>query len=105
MAEVLRKYIRYVLNERPFTPETVADLLHLRKVSGLSEPEVAEVLNDVAKRVVKAKGSCCFYLDYTSYGIKNYFNFLFLCGIGLLHMFLSPGYYVPSFLQHARISI
>lgn len=55
-AEVLRKYVRYVLNERPFTPETVADLLHLRKVSGLSEPEVAEVLNDVAKRIVKAKG-------------------------------------------------
>ena len=56
-AEVLRKYVRYVLNERPFTPETVADLLHLRKVSGLSEPEVAEVLNDVAKRIVKAKGT------------------------------------------------
>lgn len=57
MGEVLRKYVRYVLNERPFTPETVADLLHLRKVSGLSEPEVAEVLNDVAKRIVKAKGT------------------------------------------------
>jgi len=56
-AEVLRKYVRYVLNERPFTPETVADLLHLRKISGLSEPEVAEVLNDVAKRIVKAKGT------------------------------------------------
>lgn len=57
MSEVLRKYIRYALNERPFTPDTVADLIHLRKVSGLLEAEVSEVLNDVARRVVKAKGS------------------------------------------------
>lgn len=72
MAEVLRKYIRYVLNERPFTPETVADLLHLRKVSGLSEPEVAEVLNDVAKRVVKAKGPVVMNTEgFTEKGIKR----------------------------------
>lgn len=55
-SEVLRKYVRYALNERPFTPDTVADLIHLRKVSGLTESEVADVLNDVAKRVVKQKG-------------------------------------------------
>lgn len=68
-SEVLRKYVRYALNERPFTPDTVADLIHLRKVSELTESEVADVLNDVAKRVVKQKGdlhspiviglSCC----------------------------------------------
>ncbi|KAG0591613.1 hypothetical protein KC19_1G188200 [Ceratodon purpureus] len=71
-AEVLRKYVRYVLNERPFTPETVADLLHLRKVSGLSEPEVAEVLNDVAKRIVKAKGPVIMNTEgFTEKGIKR----------------------------------
>jgi hypothetical protein len=70
--EVLRKYIRYVLNERPFTPDTVADLLHLRKVSGLSEPEVAEVLNDVAKRIVKAKGPVVMNTEgFTEKGIKR----------------------------------
>ena len=52
----MRKYVRYALNERPFTPDTVADLIHLRKVSELTESEVADVLNDVAKRVVKQKG-------------------------------------------------
>ena len=74
-SEVLRKYIRYVLNERPFTPETVADLLHLRKVSSLSEPEVAEVLNDVAKRIVKAKGTCsCCYSPLFIFYLLIYYN-------------------------------
>ena len=54
--DVLRKYVRYMLNEKPFTPDLVADLLHLRQVSGLEGYEVADVLNDVARRTVKAKG-------------------------------------------------
>ena len=54
--DVLRKYVRYMLNEKPFTPDLVADLLHLRQVSELEGYEVADVLNDVARRTVKAKG-------------------------------------------------
>lgn len=72
LGEVLRKYVRYALNERPFTPETVADLLHLRKVSGLSESEVADVLNDVAKRLVKSKGPVVMNTEgMTEKGIKR----------------------------------
>lgn len=54
--EVLRKYIRYALNERPFNPDMVADLIHLRKVSELEDSEIAEILNDVSRRIVKEKG-------------------------------------------------
>lgn len=54
--EVLRKYIRYALNERPFNPDLVADLIHLKKVSQLEDLEVVEILNDVSRRIVKEKG-------------------------------------------------
>lgn len=92
-AEVLRKYIRYVLNERPFTPDTVADLLHLRKVSGLSEPEVAEVLNDVAKRIVKAKGTLLFHSPPICGG--GSFLILWFCGMRFL---------LFTLVQHSSIS-
>lgn len=54
--EVLRKYIRYALNDRPFNPDLVADLIHLRKISELEDSEVAEILNEVSRRIVKEKG-------------------------------------------------
>ncbi|CAM6119444.1 unnamed protein product [Calypogeia fissa] len=54
--EALRKYIRYALNERPFDPELVADLIHLRKASMLDDETVAEILNEVSRRIVKQKG-------------------------------------------------
>ncbi|GJP50785.1 hypothetical protein CLOM_g9950 [Closterium sp. NIES-68] len=54
--EILRKYIRYIINEKPFTPETVSGLIHLRRVSGLDDLEIAEVLNEISRRIVKAKG-------------------------------------------------
>eukprot|EP00897_Mesotaenium_endlicherianum_P003954 jgi/Mesen1/3587/ME000020S03116 len=44
--EIIRKYIRYALNERPFNAELVADLIHLRQVSALPDEEIAEVLNE-----------------------------------------------------------
>jgi len=71
-SEVLRKYVRYALNERPFTPDTVADLIHLRKVLELTESEVADVLNDVAKRVVKQKGPVVMNTEgFTEKGLKR----------------------------------
>eukprot|EP00475_Leptophrys_vorax_P020266 TRINITY_DN27730_c0_g1_i1.p1 TRINITY_DN27730_c0_g1~~TRINITY_DN27730_c0_g1_i1.p1 ORF type:complete len:329 (+),score=82.85 TRINITY_DN27730_c0_g1_i1:105-1091(+) len=56
IAEILRKYIRYAINEKPFSPETVSGLIHLRRVSGLDDLEIAEILNEISRRVVKAKG-------------------------------------------------
>ena len=55
-AEVLRKYLRYVLNEQPFSPSTVAALLTVRQASALSDEEVVEVVNEIGRRVVKQKG-------------------------------------------------
>ncbi|KAH7441718.1 hypothetical protein KP509_03G050800 [Ceratopteris richardii] len=54
--EILRKYLRYALNERPFNPDLVANLIHLRKVSELEDSEVIAILNDVSRRIVKEKG-------------------------------------------------
>ncbi|GAQ84705.1 hypothetical protein KFL_002010210 [Klebsormidium nitens] len=54
--EILRKYIRYALNEKPFDPEMVSNLLLLRKSSGLSDKDMIGVLNDIASKVVRAKG-------------------------------------------------
>lgn len=54
--EVVRKYLRYALNEKPFTPELVSSLIQFRRASSLSDEEMAEVLNDISRRTVKAKG-------------------------------------------------
>lgn len=61
MEEVLRKYIRYALNEKPFHPDMVLDLIHLRKASLLDDAQVAEVLNEVSRRIVREKGTQDFY--------------------------------------------
>lgn len=54
--EVVRKYLRYALNEKPFTPELVSALIQFRRSSKLTDEQVAEVLNDISRRTVKAKG-------------------------------------------------
>lgn len=54
--EILRKYIRYALNEKPFNPDLVANLIHLRKISELEDSEIVDILNDVSQRIVKEKG-------------------------------------------------
>lgn len=56
MEEILRKYIRYTLNEKPFNPDMVIDLIHLRNSSLLEDAQVAEILNEVSRRIVKEKG-------------------------------------------------
>ncbi|CAL5321968.1 unnamed protein product [Camellia sinensis] len=55
MEEILRKYIRYALNEKPFNPNLVANLIQLRKASSLDDSQVAEILNDISRRIVKDK--------------------------------------------------
>lgn len=57
MDELLRKYIRYALNEKPFNPDLVMDLIHLRRASMLGDAQVAEVLNEISRRIVNEKGS------------------------------------------------
>ncbi|XP_065003860.1 uncharacterized protein LOC135636178 isoform X1 [Musa acuminata AAA Group] len=57
MEDILRKYIRYALNEKPFNTDLVVDLIHLRKSSLLEDAQVAEILNEVSRRTVKDKGA------------------------------------------------
>jgi hypothetical protein len=56
MDEIVRKYIRYTMNEKHFTPDLVVDLIHLRKESMLADAEVTEVLNEVSRRIVRQRG-------------------------------------------------
>ncbi|KMZ61847.1 hypothetical protein ZOSMA_4G01360 [Zostera marina] len=70
--EILRKYIRYVLNEKPFNPNVVVDLISLRKVSQLNDTEVAEVLNEISRRIVKDKGPVVMDISgFTEKGFKR----------------------------------
>ncbi|KAL6543913.1 hypothetical protein OROGR_010410 [Orobanche gracilis] len=56
MGDILRKYIRYALNEKPFDPDLVSNLIQLRKISMLGDSEVAGILNEISRMIVKDKG-------------------------------------------------
>ncbi|GLJ35527.1 hypothetical protein SUGI_0714310 [Cryptomeria japonica] len=72
MEEILRKYIRYALNEKPFNPDLVASLIHLRKSSTLEDDKVSEVLNEVSRRIVKEKGPVVMDTEgFTEKGIQR----------------------------------
>ncbi|XP_010521488.1 PREDICTED: uncharacterized protein LOC104800388 [Tarenaya hassleriana] len=72
MEEILRKYIRYALNEKPFNPDLVADLIHLRKASGLDDSQIAEILNEISGRIVKEKGPVVMDMSgFTEKGFKR----------------------------------
>lgn len=70
MEEILRKYIRYALNEKPFNPNLVANLIRLRKASSLDDSQVAEILNDISRRIVKDKGPVV--MDISGYSEKGF---------------------------------
>ncbi|KAL7252443.1 hypothetical protein ACSBR1_007098 [Camellia fascicularis] len=70
MEEILRKYIRYALNEKPFNPNLVANLIQLRKASSLDDSQVAEILNDISRRIVKDKGPVV--MDISGYSEKGF---------------------------------
>ena len=61
MEEIFRKYIRYALNEKPFNPEMVANLIQFRKASMLDDSQVAEILNEISRRIVQDKGNSSYY--------------------------------------------
>ncbi|CAN6228953.1 unnamed protein product [Urochloa humidicola] len=72
MDDVVRKYIRYTLNEKPFNPDVVVDLIHLRKASMLEDTEVAEILNEISRRIVREKGPVVMDLSgFTEQGFKR----------------------------------
>nr|XP_027097498.1 uncharacterized protein LOC113717048 [Coffea arabica] len=68
--EILRKYIRYVLNEKPFNPDLVANLIQLRKASGLDDSQIAGVLNEISRRIVKENGPVV--MDMSGYSEKGF---------------------------------
>lgn len=63
MDGILRKYIRYALNEKPFNPDMVADLIQLRRASMLNDSQVAEILNEISRRIVQDKGNVFLTFD------------------------------------------
>ncbi|XBI57212.1 hypothetical protein VPH35_038662 [Triticum aestivum] len=72
MDDVVRKYIRYTLNEKQFNPDVVVDLIHLRKASMLEDNEVAEILNEISRRIVREKGPIVMDLSgFTEQGFKR----------------------------------
>ncbi|XAR56034.1 hypothetical protein NMG60_11036318 [Bertholletia excelsa] len=70
MEEILRKYLRYALNEKPFNPGLVENLIQLRKASLLDDSKVAEILNEISKRIVKDKGPVV--MDMSGYSEKGF---------------------------------
>ncbi|CAA0827463.1 Unknown protein [Striga hermonthica] len=70
MEEILRKYIRYALNEKPFTPDLVSNLIQLRKKSLLDDSQVAGILNEISRRIVKDKGPVV--MDMSGYSEKGF---------------------------------
>ncbi|KAM3343108.1 hypothetical protein P3S68_028074 [Capsicum galapagoense] len=72
MEEIFRKYIRYSLNEKPFTPDLIAYLIQLRKASLLTDSEVAGLLNEISRRIVQEKGPVVMHISgYSEKGLKR----------------------------------
>ncbi|KAH9746873.1 Ribosomal RNA small subunit methyltransferase J [Citrus sinensis] len=72
MEDVLRKYIRYALNEKPFNPDLVVNLIQLRKASMLDDSQVAEILNEISRRFVREKGPVVMNMSgYSEKGFKR----------------------------------
>ncbi|XVF67067.1 hypothetical protein PTKIN_Ptkin10aG0090900 [Pterospermum kingtungense] len=70
--EILRKYIRYSLNEKPWTADLVAGLIQLRKASMLNDSQVAEILNEISRRIVREKGPVVMDMSgFTEKGFKR----------------------------------
>ncbi|GER42982.1 cyclic pyranopterin monophosphate synthase [Striga asiatica] len=70
MEEILRKYIRYALNEKPFNPDLVSNLIQLRKKTMLDDSQVAGILNEISRRIVKDKGPVV--MDMSGYSEKGF---------------------------------
>ncbi|KAI8559611.1 hypothetical protein RHMOL_Rhmol04G0186900 [Rhododendron molle] len=70
--DILRKYIRYALNEKPFNQNLVNNLIELRKASSLEVSQVAQILNVISRRIVTDKGLVVMDMSgYSEKGIKR----------------------------------
>ncbi|EYU30244.1 hypothetical protein MIMGU_mgv1a007830mg [Erythranthe guttata] len=70
--EILRKYIRYVLNEKPFDPDLISNLIQLRKKLMLDDSQVAVILYEISRRIVKDKGPVVMDMSgYSETGFKR----------------------------------
>lgn len=54
--ELFRKYLKYLLNERKFDAQAVADVIHLKQVCGLSDMDIVEAINETGEAVFKKTG-------------------------------------------------
>lgn len=54
--ELFRKYLKYLLNERKFDAQAVADVIHLKQACGLSDMEIVEAINETGEAVFKQTG-------------------------------------------------
>jgi len=70
MGAILRKYIRYALNEKPFNPDLVANIIQLKKASSLDDSQIAQILNEISRRIVKDKGPVV--MDMSGYSEKGF---------------------------------
>ncbi|XP_058209628.1 uncharacterized protein LOC131322344 [Rhododendron vialii] len=70
--DILRKYIRYALNEKPFNRNLVENLIWLREASSLDVSQVAQILNVISRRIVTDKGMVVMDMSgYSEKGIKR----------------------------------
>ncbi|KAB2091305.1 hypothetical protein ES319_A03G182600v1 [Gossypium barbadense] len=70
--EILRKYIRYSLNEKPWSADLISGLIQLRKASMLDDSQIAEILNDISRRIVREKGPVVMDMSgFTEKGFKR----------------------------------
>ncbi|TYG80677.1 hypothetical protein ES288_D02G235700v1 [Gossypium darwinii] len=70
--EILRKYIRYSLNEKPWSADLISSLIQLRKASMLDDSQIAEILNDISRRIVREKGPVVMDMSgFTEKGFKR----------------------------------
>ncbi|KAL4303670.1 hypothetical protein GQ457_10G019130 [Hibiscus cannabinus] len=72
MEEILRKYIRYSLNEKPWSADLVARLIQLGKASMVDDNEIAEILNEISRRTVRKNGPVIMDMSgFTEKGFKR----------------------------------
>lgn len=74
----MRKYIRYTLNEKPFNPDMVSNLIQLRKASLFDDSQVAEILNEISRRIVRDKGKSLNHYYHNLYGLFTQYSLFYI---------------------------
>jgi len=61
--EVFRKYLRYVLDQRPFDTNAVADIVALRDAAGLNTETTSRALEELSRRMYQSYGALMLKTD------------------------------------------